>query len=169
MSVIAQITVGSQSYEIQSIEYIVGTQSSSTNQWTGTSRSKGLDAGKVIAYKLPYANTNSAATLLLTFSTGTTSGYKSIKINGTEDVTNQFPVNSVILMIYDGTYWQVLGGGSSDLATTSEDFIQTVEPTTSNLTADIAVSGVALVVGTTSVITGVTYTTSSAVTAVNLV
>lgn len=164
MARIKQITVGSTNYDIQSIEYMTGTQTSSTNAWKGTTISSTLDAGKVIAYKLPYAGTTSAATMNLTYSGGGTSGAKNIKMNGTENVTNQFPANSVILMLYDGTNWQVLGGGATiELATTSETFVKTISPSTANITYDNG----SLVFGSTTMVTGVNSTTGSAITSVD--
>ena len=88
MAWIKQITVSGTNYDIQSIEYIAGTQTSSTNAWKGTTVSSALDSGKVIAYKLPYAGTTTSATMNLTLSTGGTTGAKNIKMNGTEAVTN---------------------------------------------------------------------------------
>ena len=67
-------------------------------------------------------------------------------------------------MIYDGTNWQVLGGGAQiELATTSENFVKTVSPTTSDITYN---SGV-LAFGTSTIVTGVTSTTGAAITAVD--
>ena len=162
MAEIKQIVIGSTKYDIHSIEYITGTQTSSTYQWKGATYSAVLDTGKVIAYKLPYAGTTTAAVLDLTLSGGTTTGNKNIKINGTESVTNQFPANSVLLMIYDGTNWQVLGGSQIELATTSENFVQEITPTTAN----ISVSNNTLNIGATTILTGLTTTLGSAITAV---
>lgn len=88
----------------QSVEYIVGTQTKSTNAWTGVTTSASLYVGKTIAYKLPYAGTSSAATLNLTLSGGTTTGAKSIR-RANSTVTTQFPAGTVITLTYDGTYW----------------------------------------------------------------
>lgn len=164
MARIKQITVGTTNYDVQSIEYLVGTQTSSTNAWKATTISAALDTGKVIAYKLPYAGTTSAATMNLTFSGGGTSGAKNIKMNGTENVTNQFPVNSIILMLYDGTNWQVLGGGASiELATTSETFVKTVSPSSANITY----SNGKLTIPSATMVTSVSSTSGSAITAVD--
>lgn len=165
MAVIKHVNLANTKFDIQSIEYIVGTQSSSTNAWVGQTTSAALDDGKCIAYKLPYAGTTSPATLNLTFSGSGTSGAKSIKMNGTENVTNQFAAGTVILMIYDGTYWQVLGGGSGDIeiVTTSENFVKTVSSTTTNITYNNGV----LVFGTSTLVTGVTSTTGAAITSVD--
>ena len=163
MARIKQVTISGTNYDIQSIEYIAGTQTSSTNAWKGTTVSSALDSGKVIAYKLPYAGTTTPATMNLTLSTTGTTGAKNIKMNGTEAVTNQFPANSIILMMYDGTNWQVLGGGAQiELATTSENFVKTVTPTT----ADITYNSGTLVIGSSTVVTGLSMTSGTAVTAV---
>lgn len=164
MARIKQITVGNTNYDIQSIEYLVGTQTSSTNVWKATTVSSALDAGKVIAYKLPYAGTSTAATMTLTFSGGGNSGAKNIMMNGTDSVTDQFPANSIILMMYDGTNWQVLGGGAQiELATTSESFVKTVTPSTANISYNEGT----LTIGSTVMVTGLDSTSGSAITAVD--
>ena len=61
-----------------SIEYIKGTQTGSTNAWTGTTKEAALYDGKMIMYVLPYAGTSTGATLNLTLSGGGTTGAKSI-------------------------------------------------------------------------------------------
>lgn len=88
------------------IEYIVGTQTAATNAWTGTTASAALYTGKTIAYYLPYNGNSSSATLNLTLSDGTTTGAKNVRINNT-NVTNNFPAATIILLVYDGTYWKV--------------------------------------------------------------
>ena len=88
------------------IEYIVGTQASTTNVWTGNSRDKALNIGKIIAYKLPVAGTSDAATLTLTMSGGAIVGPIDIKRKGGSNVTTQYSAGEVIFMAYDGTYWQ---------------------------------------------------------------
>ena len=86
------------------IEYIVGTQTKSTNAWLGTTTSDALYAGKTIAYKLPFAGTSSAATLNLTLSNGTTTGGKAVILNNNTAATTHWPVNSIIVLVYDPTY-----------------------------------------------------------------
>lgn len=88
------------------VEYIVGTQTASTNVWTGITASPSLYTGKTIAYYLPYAGTSSAATLNLTLSGGGTTGAKNVRINNS-NVTTHFAQYSVIVLVYDGTYWKV--------------------------------------------------------------
>ena len=96
---ISQIQVGNNTYDIGSIELIYGTQASATNVWTGVTQSSSLEAGKVIAYVLPYDGTSSYATLNLTLSGGSSSGAKSIGMDGA-GVTDEFKAYAVILMLY---------------------------------------------------------------------
>ena len=101
------------------IEYIVGTQSSSTNAWTGTSTDTGCSnstvyTGKVIVYHLPYAGTNSNATLNLTLPDGTTTGAKNIRRFASSGVTTNYGADYDIFMIYDGTQWKVSAYQDSD-------------------------------------------------------
>ena len=94
------------------VEYIVGTQGSATNAWTGTSTDTGcssgaLYTGKVIIYHLPVAGSSSAATLNLTLPDGTTTGAKNIYRQASSTVTTTFAADCDILMVYDGTQWKV--------------------------------------------------------------
>ena len=97
------------------VEYIVGTQTASTNAWTGVTKDAALYDGKAISYKLPYAGGSSAATLNLTLSGGATTGAKAIKMayntsNNTanlNDITTHWPAGSIIPMVYDGSRWIV--------------------------------------------------------------
>ena len=98
----ANITFSSQ--ELGSVEYIVGTQSAKTGSWTGVTKDSELYAGKMIAYKLPYAGDGNAS-LNLTLADGTTTGAKAVYINTTR-VTTHFPAESVVVYVYDGTYWR---------------------------------------------------------------
>lgn len=78
--------------------YVKGTQTSSTNAWTGA-LPDGVTAyydGLSIDYFLPYAGTSTAATLNLGGK-----GAKPVYVgNGTGGVTTHFPVNSVIHLTY---------------------------------------------------------------------
>lgn len=87
------------------VEYIVGTQTASTNAWTGVTTDASIAAGKSIAYYLPYAGTSSAATLNLTLSGGGTTGAKNVRINNS-NVTTHYPAGTIINLTYDGTYWK---------------------------------------------------------------
>ena len=105
------ITSNAISTQTRGIEYIVGTQGSSTNVWTGTSTDKGcsggtLYTGKAIVYRLPYAGTSSAATLNLTLPDGTTTGAKGVKYNTGGNVTTTYGAGCDIFMVYDGTNWK---------------------------------------------------------------
>ena len=83
-------------------EFIVGTQSSETNSWTGVSEQSALYDGMCINYFLPYdcENNYSSATLNLTLSNGTTTGAKNVKIRGNNSVINQFKAGSIIQLTY---------------------------------------------------------------------
>lgn len=96
----------------QSIEYIVGTQTASTNLWTGVTKDSSIYVGKTIAYYLPFAGNTSAATLNLTLSNGTTTGAKNVRWNNT-NITTHYPQYSIITLTYDGTYWRT-GAYNSD-------------------------------------------------------
>ena len=94
------------------VEYIVGTQSSDTNAWKGTSTDTGcssgtLYTGKMIMYHLPTAGTSSAATLNLTLPDGTTTGAKNIYRQASTTVTTTFAAGCDIFMVYDGTQWKI--------------------------------------------------------------
>ncbi len=94
------------------IEYIVGTQESATNKWTGVSTDTGcssgaLYTGKTIIYHLPVAGNSSSATLNLTLPDGTTTGAITIYRLASSTVTTTFGVDCDILMVYDGTNWKV--------------------------------------------------------------
>ena len=93
------------------VEYIIGTQSASTNAWTGVSTDTGCSSstiytGKVIVYHLPYAGTNSAATLNLTLPDGTTTGAKGVKYNTGSNVGTTYGAGCDIFMVFDGSYWK---------------------------------------------------------------
>lgn len=89
---------------INGIEYIVGTQSSSTGSWTGKTKDNSLYAGKVIIYKLPYAGSGNA-TLNLTFANGSKSGAKNVYRYSSTRLTTQYAANYYIPLVYNGTYW----------------------------------------------------------------
>lgn len=92
-----------------SVEYIVGTQTSSTNAWTGITKDPALYEGKTIVYKLPYAGTSSNATLTLTFTNPTdaaNSGAKPVYYTGSTRITTHYGAGSVILLTYDGSGWR---------------------------------------------------------------
>lgn len=102
----------------QGVEYIVGTQQSSTNVWTGTSLdmqclNSTLYVGKVIIYHLPYNGNTSPATLNLTLADNSTTGDVNVKYLSGTNVTNEFSAGYDIFMIYDGTQWKTSASGTA--------------------------------------------------------
>lgn len=100
------------------MEYIVGTQQSSTNVWTGTSLdmqclNSTLYVGKVIIYHLPYNGNTSPATLNLTLADNSTTGPINVKYLSGTNVTNEFSAGYDIFMIYDGTQWKTSASGTA--------------------------------------------------------
>lgn len=100
------------STQTRGIEYIVGTQASATNLWTGVSTDNGCSngtvyIGKTIAYYLPVAGNNSAATLNLTLPDGTTTGEIPLRRTVSGTITTHFSAGNVIIFTYDGTYWKM--------------------------------------------------------------
>lgn len=81
-------------------EFIIGTQTASTNKWTGVSVQDSLYDGMCINFYLPYAGTSNAATLTLTMADGTTTAAIPIKYRGNNNVTTTFPVGSIIQLTY---------------------------------------------------------------------
>lgn len=100
-SVIDQVDASKAPLE-QGVEFIKGTQSSSTAAWTGETTSVNLYDGKQIAYYLPYINVDEA-TLNLTLSNEENTGAKPVYLYGTTRLTNQFPAESIIRMTWDAT------------------------------------------------------------------
>ena len=94
------------------IEYIIGTQTSATNLWTGVSTDTGcssstLYTGKVIIYHLNQAGSSSSATLNLTLPDGTKTGAKNVYRLASTTTTTNFASGCDILMVFDGTNWKV--------------------------------------------------------------
>ncbi len=81
-------------------ECIVGTQTASTNAWTGRASFPSLQDGQVIMYWLPYAGTSTAATLNLTLSGGGTTGAKDVYINATTRCTTHIAAGNMVQMVY---------------------------------------------------------------------
>lgn len=107
MAYIDQVKVpGGSVYDLQGIEYIVGTQTAATNAWTGKTKSAELYTGKAIIYKLPQAGNSSAATLNLTLSGGGTTGAKAVQRLNNGGITTHYPANSVLFLVYDGDRWR---------------------------------------------------------------
>ena len=132
----------------QEVEYIVGTQNSATNVWTGVTKDTALYAGKVIIYKLPQEGNNTPATLTLTLAGGTNTSAITILRQG-GSVTKHYPAGSTILLVYDGTYWRTDGDYNSDRYISSIGFSDdTTENSSAPLQIDLYVSD------TTATITG---------------
>ena len=82
------------------VEFIKGTQTSSTNAFLGVTTDQELYDGKVIAYWLPQAPTSSNATLNLTLAGGSTTGALSVYFDGSTRLSNQYTANNLIFMVY---------------------------------------------------------------------
>lgn len=80
---------------------VIGTQSTTTASWTGTTTLTGLKDGVTIAYYLPTTSANNV-TLNLTLNDGTTTGAKEVWFNGTR-LGTQFPAKSLVILIYNET------------------------------------------------------------------
>ena len=85
---------------LSNAECIVGTQTASTNAWTGRASFASLQDGQVIMYWLPYAGTSTAATLNLTLSGGGTTGAKDVFINATTRCTTHIAAGNMVQMVY---------------------------------------------------------------------
>lgn len=80
---------------------VKGTQTASTNAWTGNIAVPQLYDGLTIAYYLPYAGTSAAATLNLTLANGTTTtGAINVYETGTTRITTHYAAGSVIVLTY---------------------------------------------------------------------
>lgn len=100
------------------LPYIIGTQASATNAWTGVAPFSSLAAGQAVIFHLPFDGTSSPATLNLTLSNSTTTGAKNVLSLNDTAVTNNFPGGSDLFMVYDGTSWKVSaaeGGGGVEV------------------------------------------------------
>ena len=84
----------------QGVEYINGTQTASTNVWTGETADNELYEGKMIAYRLPFAGTSSGATLNLTFANGTTSGAKNVYTSTSTRMTTHVSAGNTVILVY---------------------------------------------------------------------
>lgn len=86
----------------RTVEYIVGTNTSSVAALTGVSEDSSLYDGKCINFYLPYA-TKASSTLNLTLANNTTTGAKKIYIIGTTQLSTQYGAGQVIHMTYSAT------------------------------------------------------------------
>lgn len=86
----------------QATYYVKGTQTASTNVWTGNINVSALYDGLAIDYFLPFAGTSTAATLNLTLSDGGTTGAKPVYQgnSATGGVTTHYPQYAIIHLVY---------------------------------------------------------------------
>ena len=96
----AQTAQSTAEQALSNAECIVGTQTASTNVWTGRASFASLQDGQVIMYWLPYAGTSTAATLNLTLSGGGTTGAKDVYINATTRCTTHIAAGNMVQMVY---------------------------------------------------------------------
>lgn len=116
-----------------SVEYIKGTQTASTNAWTGVTKDTALYDGKMIMYVLPYAGTSTGATLNLTLAGGGTTGAKSVyRYGSTTAITTHYAAGSRILLIYDSANnrWNSSAWYNSNLSAMSQTEASTGTATT---------------------------------------
>ena len=107
-AIVATVT-GSQQYknDLASIsvsgggtEMIVGTQTATTNAWTGAAQFSKLYDGLQIAYWLPYSGNGSSVTLELTLPDGTTTGAVPCYYTSTTRLSTQFFAGSIVRLTY---------------------------------------------------------------------
>ena len=91
---------GTAAQALSSTECIVGTQTASTNAWTGRASFASLVDGQTILYWLPFAGTSTAATLNLTLSGGGTTGAKAVYISSTTHCTTHIAAGNMVQMVY---------------------------------------------------------------------
>lgn len=80
--------------------FVNGTQTASTNAWTGTLTGITLYDGLAIRYYLPYAGTSTGATLALNGGTA----YPVYRLGTTTQITTHFAAGSVIAMTFRTSY-----------------------------------------------------------------
>lgn len=105
---------------IQGTELIKGTQTTTTNLWTGVSTSTTLYDGKIIDYYLPHDGNGTTVTLTLTLSDGTVTRAIPVKMRGFRAITTHFTEKSIIHMVYveadncwqcQAPYWEIYYSG----------------------------------------------------------
>ena len=99
---------------------VIGTQTSSTELWTGNIDVPALYDGLTIAYFLPYDG-NEEATLNLTLSDGTSTGAIAIYLNGDVRITTQYSAGSTVIL----TYWSAGSVSIAGQATTVARWVAT--------------------------------------------
>ena len=131
MPYINKVTLPSGSkYDIEgTLNTVVGTQTSTTASWVGTTTLAALKNGVTIGYYLPVGSAANV-TLNLTLADGTTTGAKNCYFDGAR-LGTQFPAKSVIVMTY------------LDAATAGNEgwYVNTYQGTNYTGTAPITVSG----------------------------
>ena len=114
------------------IPFVKGTQTASTNLWTGTcSDLDEITEGQSIKYYLPYAGTSTAATLTLTLSGGDSVTYP-VRSRGTTSITTHFSAGSVMLLTFYDGYWQAHPWYDSN--TVSQVRVDSLRPTANGST-----------------------------------
>lgn len=96
-------------YGLGSVEFIQGTQTSSTGSWTGETQQSALYEGMTIIYYLPYAGSGNA-TLNLTFPDGTTSGAKNVYYSALTRMQTQIPRYGQTMLVYHENWVNSLTG-----------------------------------------------------------
>lgn len=81
-------------------EFIYGTQTATTNAWTGVTKDPELYDGKEIIYFLPFAGNSNGSTLNLTLADGTKTGAKNVYFNSTTRHTTHYGQYQMIRMVY---------------------------------------------------------------------
>lgn len=89
---------------------ITSTNSTASNEWTGSYNASGLAPGKSVLYTMPDGSIAGDATLNLTLKDGTTTGTKSVKTLMGASVRSAYPAGAILYIVYDGTDWIVVHG-----------------------------------------------------------
>ena len=88
--------------------YVVSTHSANLSAWTGsTTELSSITTGTQILFNLRVAPGGSNTTLNLTLANGSTTGAKAVYYSGTTRLGTQYPTNSMIPLVYNGTAWYV--------------------------------------------------------------
>lgn len=122
---ISKITLGDSgtTYNIKDakksgIYTVIGTQTASTNAFTGTIPINALYDGLTINYYIPYAPTSSSATLNLTLADGTTTGAKNVYITTSRFTTHIGAGRNIVM-----TYWSAGSISISGTPTTDDRWV----------------------------------------------
>lgn len=94
------LALASNKFYNKGAEFIYGTQTATTNAWTGVTTDPELYDGKEIIYFLPFAGNSSGSTLNLTLAGGTTTGAKNVYFNSTTRHTTHYGQYQMIRMVY---------------------------------------------------------------------